>query len=71
MQMEKVGYIGLGIMGKAMVENLAKAGHKVNVFARRQASVDALETDNYEAFAHASLTGRSLQYHHFMRFRHA
>ena len=48
---EKVGYIGLGIMGKAMVENLAKAGHKVNVYARRQASVDALETDNIEAFA--------------------
>jgi 3-hydroxyisobutyrate dehydrogenase-like beta-hydroxyacid dehydrogenase len=47
---EKVGYIGLGIMGKAMVENLAKAGHKVNVYARRQASVDALETDNIEAF---------------------
>ena len=47
---EKVGYIGLGIMGKAMVENLAKSGHKVNVYARRQASVDALETDNIETF---------------------
>jgi 3-hydroxyisobutyrate dehydrogenase-like beta-hydroxyacid dehydrogenase len=47
---EKVGYIGLGIMGKAMVENLAKAGHKVNVYARRQASIDALETDNIETF---------------------
>ncbi|MFK8026801.1 MAG: NAD(P)-dependent oxidoreductase [Gammaproteobacteria bacterium] len=47
---EKIGYIGLGIMGKAMVENLAKSGHKVNVYARRQASVDALETDSYEAF---------------------
>jgi 2-hydroxy-3-oxopropionate reductase len=48
---EKVGYIGLGIMGKAMVENLAKAGYKVNVYARRQASIDALETDNIEVFA--------------------
>ncbi len=48
---ENIGYIGLGIMGKAMVENLAKAGHKVNVYARRQASVDALETDNIESFA--------------------
>ncbi len=47
---ENIGYIGLGIMGKAMVENLAKAGHKVNVYARRQASVDALETDNIESF---------------------
>jgi len=48
---EKIGYIGLGIMGKAMVENLANAGHKVNVYARRQASVDALEADNIEAFS--------------------
>jgi 3-hydroxyisobutyrate dehydrogenase-like beta-hydroxyacid dehydrogenase len=47
---EKIGYIGLGIMGKAMVENLAKAGHKVNVYARHQASVEALETDNIETF---------------------
>ncbi|MFK7795557.1 MAG: NAD(P)-dependent oxidoreductase [Gammaproteobacteria bacterium] len=51
MQKEKIGYIGLGIMGKAMVENLTKAGHRVNVYARRQASVDALETDNIEAFS--------------------
>ena len=49
--MEKIGYIGLGIMGNPMVENLTKAGHKVNVFARRQASVNALETDNIEAFS--------------------
>ncbi len=48
--MEKIGYIGLGIMGKPMVENLTKAGHKVNVYARRQASVDALDTDNIESF---------------------
>lgn len=47
---EQIGYIGLGIMGKAMVENLAKAGHHVNVYARRQASVDALEADNIQAF---------------------
>ena len=53
--MEKLGYIGLGIMGKPMVENLTKAGHKVNVYARRQASVDALnvdnKTDNIEVFS--------------------
>jgi 3-hydroxyisobutyrate dehydrogenase-like beta-hydroxyacid dehydrogenase len=48
---ENIGYIGLGIMGKAMVENLAKAGYKVNVYARREASVDALETDNIEVFS--------------------
>ncbi len=47
---EQIGYIGLGIMGKAMVENLTKCGHKVNVFARRRASIDALETDNIQVF---------------------
>ena len=49
--MEKIGYIGLGIMGKPMVENLTRAGHKVNVFARRQASIEALDTDNIQPFA--------------------
>lgn len=51
MSKENIGYIGLGIMGKAMVENLTKAGHKVNVYARRQASIDALETDQIVAFS--------------------
>lgn len=58
MQKEKIGYIGLGIMGKAMVENLAKAGHKVNVYARRQASVDALETDNIQAYSSPAALAR-------------
>ena len=48
---EQIGYIGLGIMGKAMVENLAKAGHHVNVYARRQTSINALQTDNVQAFS--------------------
>ena len=51
MQTEKIGYIGLGIMGKPMVENLVKAGHKVNVCARRQASVDALTVDNIQPYS--------------------
>lgn len=51
MQTENIGYIGLGIMGKAMVENLTGAGHKVHVYARRQTSIDALETDNIEVFS--------------------
>ena len=51
MNNEKIGYIGLGIMGKPMVENLAKAGHSVNVYARRQASIDALSTDKFTAYA--------------------
>jgi 2-hydroxy-3-oxopropionate reductase len=49
--MEKIGYIGLGIMGKPMVENLTRAGHKVNVFARRKGSFEALETGTVQPFS--------------------
>ena len=49
--MEKIGYIGLGIMGKPMVENLTRAGHGVNVFARRKASIDALGTECIQEFS--------------------
>lgn len=38
----KVGYIGLGIMGRPCVINLLKAGFDVTVWARRQASATAL-----------------------------
>ena len=51
MQTEKIGFIGLGIMGKPMVENLVKAGHAVNVHARRQASIDALSVDNIQPYS--------------------
>ena len=38
----KIGFIGLGIMGKPMVHNILKAGHKeVLVWNRSQAPVDA------------------------------
>ncbi|MBI9093947.1 MAG: 2-hydroxy-3-oxopropionate reductase [Sphaerochaeta sp.] len=36
----KIGFIGLGIMGKPMVKNLLKAGHDVMVFDLNKASVD-------------------------------
>ena len=35
----KVGFIGLGIMGKPMAKNLVKAGHEVTVFDFKQASL--------------------------------
>ncbi|MCW3480601.1 NAD(P)-dependent oxidoreductase [Neisseriaceae bacterium JH1-16] len=38
----KIGYIGLGIMGKPCVLNLLKAGHQVTVWARRRESAEAL-----------------------------
>ena len=29
--MQKIGWIGVGIMGKAMVRNLMKAGYEVHI----------------------------------------
>jgi glyoxylate/succinic semialdehyde reductase len=40
--MNKVGFIGLGIMGKAMAANLVKAGFDVTVWNRSADKIDAL-----------------------------
>ncbi|NMA18505.1 MAG: NAD(P)-dependent oxidoreductase [Clostridiaceae bacterium] len=37
--MEKIGFIGVGIMGRGMVRNLMKAGYEVNIFARHPKKV--------------------------------
>ena len=44
----KLGFIGLGVMGRPMALRLLKAGHQVSVWARRPASATALA----EAGAH-------------------
>ena len=36
----KIGFIGLGIMGKPMAKNLIKAGHELTVYNRSRAAVD-------------------------------
>ena len=33
--MQKIGWIGVGIMGRAMARNLMKAGYEVHIYARR------------------------------------
>lgn len=40
--MMKIGFIGLGIMGRPMALNLLKGGHEVTVWARRAASMQPL-----------------------------
>ncbi len=40
--MKRIGFIGLGIMGKPMCRNLLKAGFQLTVFSRTQASVDQI-----------------------------
>ncbi len=46
-KMEKIGFIGLGIMGKPMSIHLLKAGHKVFVL-QNSASADALANEGAE-----------------------
>ncbi len=40
--MQRIGFIGLGIMGAPMAANLVKAGHEVTGYARSSASTDRL-----------------------------
>ena len=38
--MKKIGFIGVGIMGKSMVRNLMKAGYELHIYARTKAKVE-------------------------------
>ena len=40
--MDRIGFIGLGLMGKPMALNLLKKGFSLTVHSRSQAPVDAL-----------------------------
>lgn len=46
--MSKIGFIGLGIMGKHMLRNLRKAGHELVAYDIVPASVDAVVGDGVE-----------------------
>ncbi len=43
--MERIGFIGLGIMGKSMARNLLKAGYSVRVYNRSRAAMEELAQD--------------------------
>ncbi|HEY7637724.1 MAG TPA: NAD(P)-dependent oxidoreductase [Gemmatimonadales bacterium] len=47
----EVSFIGLGAMGRAMVANLLKAGHRVRVWNRSRSAVDELIREGAEAVA--------------------
>ena len=38
--MQKIGFFGLGIMGKSMTRNLMKAGYELHIYARTKAKVE-------------------------------
>lgn len=40
--MKRIGFIGLGIMGKPMCRNLLKAGYQLTVFSRSRTNVEAV-----------------------------
>lgn len=46
---ERIGFIGLGIMGRPMARNLIKAGHQLVVHSRSQGPVDELVAEAGEA----------------------
>ena len=48
---ERVGFIGLGIMGQGMARNLLKAGFSVRVWNRTTSKMDALVSEGAEAGA--------------------
>ena len=47
--MEKIGFIGLGIMGKPMAKNLVKAGYDLTFYARRPEVVVEMEAEGATA----------------------
>src|SRR3954468_1924558 len=53
MATDRVGFIGLGVMGRPMARNLMEAGHDLVVFSRTRASVDEVAGDRATAAASA------------------
>ena len=46
--MAKLGFVGLGIMGRPMMKNLLKAGHSVVAYTRKASVLDACVADGAE-----------------------
>jgi 2-hydroxy-3-oxopropionate reductase len=53
--MKKIGFIGLGIMGKPMVRNLLKAGQDVTVFDRDSKSTDIMVSEGAKTASTAEI----------------
>lgn len=51
--MHKIGFIGVGIMGKSMVRNLMKAGFELHIYARTKAKVEDVMSEG--AIFHESI----------------
>lgn len=53
----KIGFIGLGIMGKPMAENLIKAGHKLVVCDRNETAAEELKKSGAETAVNGAAIG--------------
>ena len=42
MQKNKIGFIGIGVMGKSMADNLLKAGYDVMIYTRTKQKAESL-----------------------------
>jgi len=49
--MKKIGFIGLGIMGKPMAKNLIKAGFSLSIYSRRKETIAEMETVGAKAYS--------------------
>jgi len=58
--MEKVGFIGLGIMGKPMALNILKAGYDLTFYARRQEVIDEVKAAGGHAVESASAVAEAV-----------
>lgn len=53
--MKKIGFIGVGIMGKSMVRNLMKAGYELHIYARNRTKAEDVIGEG--AIFHDSIAG--------------
>ena len=59
--MERIGWIGAGIMGKPMARNLMKAGYEVHVYARHPEKVADIVEEG--ASFHAAIADCGRRHH--------
>ncbi|MCH8815188.1 MAG: NAD(P)-dependent oxidoreductase [Chloroflexi bacterium] len=55
---DRIGFIGLGIMGRPMARNLIKAGHQTTVWNRSRPGIEALIADGAEEAANPAEVAR-------------
>ncbi len=55
----KIGFIGLGIMGSAMANNLLKSGFELNIYNRSKEKIKELTSNNFKFFNNPKLLAQN------------